>query len=186
MMVSFVGRGQWRYRTHKMITLPEMFWDWKHQCTATEVYFWYTHALKRIKKKIAFQGAWWLARRSAAPSRRNGPLRLSPGTVASRWRHSQTFVWSPRSRWRFAAQRIAESGWSDFPSRAAASKKEHLWLTPRFHAHTHTHAHTRTRTHAHTYIPSPRTRRPDQCQRCVQIIVVGGAYKYFFAGGAYK
>ena len=51
MMVSFVGRGQWRYRTHKMITLPEMFWDWKHQCTATEIYFWHTHALKCIKKR---------------------------------------------------------------------------------------------------------------------------------------
>ena len=50
-MVEFISSSRWRYRTHNMITLPELVWDWKEECTAMEIYFWYSHALKCIKKR---------------------------------------------------------------------------------------------------------------------------------------
>ena len=50
LLITFLP-DHWKYRAHKMISLPELFWEFRRQATATELYFWYAHAVKCIKKR---------------------------------------------------------------------------------------------------------------------------------------
>ena len=49
--------GAWVFKKHRLISLPELVWDWKETHTATEIYFWYMHAKKVIKKRSHPKGS---------------------------------------------------------------------------------------------------------------------------------
>ena len=68
----------WRFHKHKTITLAELLWRFKWNYTATEIYYWYCHAPKCIKKRDHSKGS--QDRRDAAKLRFK-----EKGRIGHRW-----------------------------------------------------------------------------------------------------